>query len=199
VGVAPPASSIPPRIRRLQARATGGGRQGHDRVARLPPRRFCRLSRGGYRTDSILKKGLRLGTFDPAPLGVMGSTLGRVPYFLRIVEQQDGPWWFRRGRDDVKWFEEFAEAVEYATGIAGEHRPSQVLVHRLDGGAEVVAFESEARVKFFKVIIGLVVVVALGVVVFRRLTGDQSGGTDWAAREPELGATDLSTPALFVR
>jgi hypothetical protein len=53
-------------------------------------------------------------------------------------------------------------------------------------------------VKFFKVIIALVVVVALGVVVFRRLTGDQSRDTEWATREPELGTTDQSSPALLV-
>jgi hypothetical protein len=62
-----------------------------------------------------------------------------VPYFIRIVEQQDGSWWFRRGRDQVKWFEEFADAVEYATDIASEHRPSQVLAHHLDGQTELVA------------------------------------------------------------
>ena len=52
--------------------------------------------------------------------------------------------------------------------------------------------------RFFKVTIAVVVVVALGVVVFRRLTGDQSRDGDWATREPELGTTDLSTPALLV-
>jgi hypothetical protein len=39
--------------------------------------------------------------------------------------------------------------------------------------------------RFFKVIIALIVVVVLGVVVFRRLTGDQSGGA-WERKEPEL-------------
>jgi hypothetical protein len=54
-------------------------------------------------------------------------------------------------------------------------------------------------VKFFKVIVALVVVVAVGVVVFRRLTGDQSRDTDWATREPELSTTGLSTTALLAR
>jgi len=62
-----------------------------------------------------------------------------VPFFLRILEQQDGSWWFRRGREDVKRFGELDDAVAYATDIAGGNRPSEVVVHRRDGRVQVVA------------------------------------------------------------
>jgi hypothetical protein len=70
----------------------------------------------------------------------MASTLGRVGHFLfRVVEQTDGSWWYRRGREDIKWFGNFEEAIQHATDVASEHRPSEVLAHHLDGRAEVVA------------------------------------------------------------
>jgi hypothetical protein len=38
--------------------------------------------------------------------------------------------------------------------------------------------------KLFKVVVTVIVVVVLGVVVFRRLTGDQSRDGEWARTEP---------------
>jgi hypothetical protein len=61
-----------------------------------------------------------------------------VPYFFRIVEQPDG-WWYRRGREDAKWFGSYDEAIEHATDCASDLRPSEVIVHRREGRAEVVA------------------------------------------------------------
>ena len=59
--------------------------------------------------------------------------------FFRIVEQDDGSWWYRRGRAELKRFWNLDDAIEHATDIAGEHPPSEVLVHRLDGRVQVVA------------------------------------------------------------
>jgi len=61
-----------------------------------------------------------------------------VPLFVRIVEQPDG-WWFRRGRNDIKWFGDLDEAIEHASDRAVGLRPSEVLVHYLDGRVKVIA------------------------------------------------------------
>jgi hypothetical protein len=79
------------------------------------------------------------GTFDLVAVLADRIDTGRVAQFFRIVEREDGSWWYRRGREDLKRFWQVDDAIEYATGIASEHRPSEVRVNHFDGRSEVVA------------------------------------------------------------
>lgn len=58
--------------------------------------------------------------------------------FFRILEHEDGSWWYRRGREDLKRFWQLDDAIDYVTNVARAHRPSEVLVHRLDEPTEVI-------------------------------------------------------------
>lgn len=53
--------------------------------------------------------------------------------FFRIIESADSWWVCRRGRAEVDRHADIDEALEHITQIAGEQRPSRVLVHHLDG------------------------------------------------------------------
>lgn len=59
--------------------------------------------------------------------------------FFRIIESADGQWVCRRGRAVVDRQTEIYEALGHITQVAGEHRPSQVLVHHLDGRVVLAA------------------------------------------------------------
>jgi hypothetical protein len=66
--------------------------------------------------------------------------IGRVStYFFRVVEQEDGSWLCRRGREEFDSHGLLDDAIEHTIGLAGEDRPSRVFVHRLDGQVETVA------------------------------------------------------------
>jgi Uncharacterized protein conserved in bacteria (DUF2188) len=60
-------------------------------------------------------------------------------YFFRVVEQEDGSWSCRRGRDEFGWFDLLDDAIEHTTAIASEHPPSAVFVHHLDGRVQNIA------------------------------------------------------------
>jgi Uncharacterized protein conserved in bacteria (DUF2188) len=60
-------------------------------------------------------------------------------YFFRIVEQEDGSWSCRRGREDLDRHPELDDAIEHTTAIAREIPPSEVFVHRLDGQVQSIA------------------------------------------------------------
>jgi hypothetical protein len=64
-------------------------------------------------------------------------TKGRL--FFRVVAQQDGHWSCRRGREELDSHADLAEAVEHMTALAGQHRPSEVLVHPLGAAMRSVA------------------------------------------------------------
>ena len=60
-------------------------------------------------------------------------------YFFRVVEQEDGSWLCRRGREDFDTHGQRDDAIEHTTVIASEYPPSQVFVHHLDGQVDCVA------------------------------------------------------------
>jgi hypothetical protein len=98
--------------------------------------------RGGHseKRSGVWRTARNFGTFDLVAGLTDGVDTGRVArFFLRIVEQPDGAWCFRRGRENVKGFANLDDAVEHATNIASEIRPSEVFVHRLDGRVQVIA------------------------------------------------------------
>jgi Uncharacterized protein conserved in bacteria (DUF2188) len=66
--------------------------------------------------------------------------IGRVStYFFRVVEQEDGSWLCRRGREEFDLHARLDDAIEHTTGLASEDAPSQVFVHRLDGRVQTIA------------------------------------------------------------
>jgi Uncharacterized protein conserved in bacteria (DUF2188) len=66
--------------------------------------------------------------------------IGRVrTFFFRVVEQDDGSWSCRRGREDFDFRAQLDDAVERTTDVASEHPPSEVFVHRLDGQVQSIA------------------------------------------------------------
>jgi hypothetical protein len=60
-------------------------------------------------------------------------------YFFRVVEQEDGSWSCRRGREEFDCHDQLGDAIEHTTGIASEYRPSEVFVHHLDGQVQTIA------------------------------------------------------------
>jgi hypothetical protein len=62
-----------------------------------------------------------------------------VAKFFRVVEQEDGSWLCRHGREEFDFHAQLDDAVEHTTDIASEDTPSQVFVHRLDGRVQTVA------------------------------------------------------------
>jgi Uncharacterized protein conserved in bacteria (DUF2188) len=76
----------------------------------------------------------------PFVVRLAASRVGRVPtYFFRVVERDDGSWLCRRGREEFDVHAQLDDAIEHTTGIASEHPPSQVFLHRLDGQVETIA------------------------------------------------------------
>jgi hypothetical protein len=68
------------------------------------------------------------------------TSVGRVArYFFHIVEHEDGSWSSTRGREHVGAHAQLENAIEYTKVIAGEHGPSEVFVHRLDGPVRSIA------------------------------------------------------------
>jgi Uncharacterized protein conserved in bacteria (DUF2188) len=65
------------------------------------------------------------------------ATAGR--FCFRIIEERDGCWSCRRGAGQIDSHASLAEAIEHLTAVAGEHRPSEVRVHHLDGRVRSVA------------------------------------------------------------
>lgn len=79
------------------------------------------------------------GTFALVAVLANGIDTGRVAQFFRIVEHEDGSWWYRRGREDLKRFWQLDDAIDHVKDIASENPPSEVLVHRRGGRPEVTA------------------------------------------------------------
>jgi hypothetical protein len=68
------------------------------------------------------------------------TSVGSVgEYFFHVVEQVDGSWSCNRGREHFGAHAQLDDAVEHTKVIAGEHRPSEVFVHRLDGQVQSIA------------------------------------------------------------
>ena len=71
-------------------------------------------------------------------------TVGCVSlHFFHVVEQEDGSWSCRRGREDFGWFDVLEDAIDHITAVANKNPPSVVLVHRLDGQVRRVALLAE--------------------------------------------------------
>lgn len=81
----------------------------------------------------------RTGTSAPWVVRMITPTVRGVTQFFRVVQQGDGSWWYRRGRQELKSFSQFSDALAHARDVASEHPPSEVRVHRLNGRVEVVA------------------------------------------------------------
>ena len=60
-------------------------------------------------------------------------------FFFRVVEQADGLWSCRRGREDFCSCDQLDDAIAHTTDFAREHLPSEVVVHHLDGSVHRVA------------------------------------------------------------
>ena len=68
------------------------------------------------------------------------SSIGRVStFFFHVIEQEDGSWSCSRGREVFDFHAQLDDAIEHTTGIANEHPPSEVFVHRLDGQVQSIA------------------------------------------------------------
>jgi hypothetical protein len=63
---------------------------------------------------------------------------GRVATY-RVVEQEDGSWSCRQGRDELDCHAQLDDAIEHTTGIARANLPSQVFVHHRDGRMSAIA------------------------------------------------------------
>jgi hypothetical protein len=73
-------------------------------------------------------------------LRLAATSVGRVTMsFFHVVEQEDGSWSCNRGREHFGAHAQLENAIEYTKVIAGEHGPSEVFVHRLDGQVQSVA------------------------------------------------------------
>jgi hypothetical protein len=68
---------------------------------------------------------------------VQDVTAGR--YFFHAIEIDGGRWACRWGRTEYDTHALLHPAIDHLTALAGEHRPSQVLVHYLDGRTQRVA------------------------------------------------------------
>lgn len=73
------------------------------------------------------------GTFGTVDRLVAESHCGFVAYFFHVIEQEDGSWLCRRGREDFGCFDVLDDAIEHAIEFASKHTPSEVAVHHLDG------------------------------------------------------------------
>jgi hypothetical protein len=60
-------------------------------------------------------------------------------FFFRAIEDEAGRWACRRGRQELDRHAELTQAIEHLTAVAGQHRPSEVLVHHVDGRVLSVA------------------------------------------------------------
>jgi hypothetical protein len=60
-------------------------------------------------------------------------------FFFHVVEQEDHSWSCNRGREHFGAHAQLENAIEYTKVIAGEHAPSEVFVHRLDGQVQSIA------------------------------------------------------------
>jgi hypothetical protein len=81
-----------------------------------------------------------LGDLWPLVVRLVASKVGRVStYFFRVIEQEDGSWSCRWGREDFDSHAQLDDAIDHTTGIASEHPPSEVFVHHLDGRVQSIA------------------------------------------------------------
>jgi hypothetical protein len=59
-----------------------------------------------------------------------------VPWFFRLIEQVDGRWACRWGREEFDTHAELAEAVDHMRVLAAAAQPAELIVHRLGGQVE---------------------------------------------------------------
>jgi uncharacterized protein DUF2188 len=62
-----------------------------------------------------------------------------VAKFFRVVEQKDGSWVCRRGREEFDFHAQLDDAIEHTFGMATQNPPSQVFVHHRDGKVQSIA------------------------------------------------------------
>lgn len=63
-----------------------------------------------------------------------------MAWFFHVVELDDGGWACRRGNHEYDTHPDAAAALMHITAIASDHRPAEILVHRIGcGEAERVA------------------------------------------------------------
>jgi hypothetical protein len=58
-------------------------------------------------------------------------------WFLRAIEQPDGSWTCRRGREDHDNHESLHDAVEHLKTLAVEIGGAELFLHRLDGSVDL--------------------------------------------------------------
>jgi hypothetical protein len=79
------------------------------------------------------------GTFGPDAARSRGASLLAMVWFFRVLALEDGTWQCRWGPQPFDTHESLVDAVEHCSTIAAEHRPAEVLLHRLDGVVQSVA------------------------------------------------------------
>jgi hypothetical protein len=59
-----------------------------------------------------------------------------MAWFFHVIEQHDGQWACRHGRQEYDTHPLLDQAIEHISAIASLQRPAQIYVHRLDGNVE---------------------------------------------------------------
>lgn len=63
-----------------------------------------------------------------------------MAWSYRVVQQDNGRWRCRFGRQLFDEHTELAEAIEHCNQIAAEHRPANVFLHPVDGPVTCIAW-----------------------------------------------------------
>lgn len=56
-----------------------------------------------------------------------------IMWYFRVIELSGGCWVCRHGRRILGMHCDYDEAIEHLTAVAREHRPAELILHRLDG------------------------------------------------------------------
>jgi hypothetical protein len=61
-----------------------------------------------------------------------------MAWFFRVIEHEDGGWACRWGLHVFDIHDELHDAVRHCSELAGQHRPSQLILHPRDGTARLL-------------------------------------------------------------
>jgi hypothetical protein len=64
-----------------------------------------------------------------------------MAWFFHVIEQDDGRWACRHGRQELDTHAVLDQAIEHITAIAALQRPADIFLHRLGGTVESVGFQ----------------------------------------------------------
>jgi hypothetical protein len=64
-----------------------------------------------------------------------------MAWFFRVIEQDDGRWACRHGRQEYDTHPRLDQAIEHIQALAAQQRPAQLFLHRLDGTVEGLEFD----------------------------------------------------------